>query len=73
MTNLRFDPNNYTVRSLTLDGRSIDCRVWEGIVYVTNPVSELQTMNLYAPAAYFTGGEINGTPGNTDLIKVKTI
>ena len=57
MDQLRFEPEGYLSQTLC-DGMEV--RAWEGIVYIANPVSELQSMNLYAPAAYFEGGSVNG-------------
>ena len=53
---LVFDPAAYTVKSLTLNGRTIRFRAYEHIVYVQHPVdADMQTMNIYIPVEYYQG------------------
>ena len=42
---LRFDENNYEMKTCTLDGRTITYRAYMGINYCENPVDEIQKMN----------------------------
>lgn len=57
---LKFDPNNYTVKTCELDGRKITYRAFEGIRYCTKPVDAIQKMNLFVPEVYYHGEKING-------------
>lgn len=49
--NLRFDPDNFTVGSITMpDGTTVEYKAYEGIYYVTNVEdSTYQTLNIYVP------------------------
>lgn len=63
---LRIDMNAYTEGTVSYGGAEIAYRAYEGIVYVANPVdTDYQTMNIYVPAAYFEGGEVNGYSAKT--------
>lgn len=53
---LRFPIENGT--SEQYQGFSV--RAWKGIPYCGAPVDEIQRLNLYAPAGYFTGETVNG-------------
>lgn len=56
---LVFDNNKYTKSFQKIDGKKIEFRSFENIVYVKNPVSvEYQRMNIYIPEAYFEGKQI---------------
>jgi len=58
---LTFDTNKFTVKTLTVGGKKINVRAYEGIVYVANPVdAKYQSLNFYAPAEYFEGKSVNG-------------
>lgn len=48
---LRFNPDAYTIKSLTMpDGSSVSYKAYEGIYYVTNiEDSAHQTLNIYVP------------------------
>lgn len=48
---LRFDPDAYIVKSLTMpDGSTVTYKAYEGIFYVTNVEdSTYQTLNIYVP------------------------
>jgi hypothetical protein len=51
---LVFDPDTYTEKVLTLDGKQVPYRAYEGIDYVSNPVDlQYQNMNFYVPSEYF--------------------
>lgn len=56
---LIFDPSDFQLKTLTVDGESFEVRAYEGIIYVANPVDEeFQQMNIYIPSAYFEGKSI---------------
>ncbi|AYZ74032.1 alpha/beta hydrolase [Fusobacterium necrophorum] len=56
---LVFDDSKYTKSFQKIDGKKIEFRSFENIVYVKNPVSvEYQHMNIYIPEAYFEGKQI---------------
>ena len=58
---LKFDPAQYTVQTVELDGESVTFRAFEDITYVENPVDpEMQKLNVFAPEAFFAGESING-------------
>ena len=53
---LDFDAKNYTVKSIEVNGQTIQYRAFENIVYVTHPVdTKYQRMNVYVPEAYYQG------------------
>jgi hypothetical protein len=63
---LQFDSTAYALRTMTLDGRSITFRAYEDRVYVEHPVDpQYQRMNIYVPAAYFTGESLGGFTAET--------
>ena len=57
---LGFDTRAGKDKTLTLDGRTIEYRAWEGVPYCSNPLDPIQTLSLFAPLAYFSGKSING-------------
>lgn len=58
---LRFDPAQFVSRSGQVDGKKVAYRSVENVVYVTNPVDrKYQSLNVYAPEAYFSGRAVNG-------------
>lgn len=67
---LRFDPEQYEVKTCQLDGRSITYRSFEGICYCENPVDPIQKMNIYVPECYYQGKSLNGYSLNTAPILV---
>ncbi|KGO86325.1 alpha/beta hydrolase [Flavobacterium rivuli WB 3.3-2 = DSM 21788] len=61
---LNFNPENYKMQELTLEGKSFKVRAYENIVYVANPVdTSYQKLNIYIPEEYFSGKSINGYTG----------
>ncbi len=60
MIDLRFDDSRYEIKTVTLDGRTVTFRAFEGIDYCSMPVSSIQKLNLYVPEAYYHGECING-------------
>ena len=65
MNELRFDPSQYEVRTVEIDGRSVTFRAFEGIQYCANPKDPIQKLNIFAPEAYFHGETIHGYSMNT--------
>lgn len=56
---LTFHPESGVARELTLEGRTIRFRAFEGLPTVAFPVDAAhQTLNFYAPETYFEGGVI---------------
>ncbi|GHV54579.1 alpha/beta hydrolase [Spirochaetia bacterium] len=55
--NLTFNPNAYTTGSITVDGKAVNYRAYEGITYVANPVETTHTawqqMNIYVPESAY--------------------
>lgn len=53
-------------QSFELNGQTIRYRAFENIVYVLKPAdSRYQTLNVYIPEAYFSGGSIDGYTAHT--------
>ena len=56
---LSFDASKFTVKTFTVDGRTVTCRAYEGIAYVTNPEdATYESMNIYVPVEYYEGKSI---------------
>jgi hypothetical protein len=63
---LKFDVNKYVKQSLPFEGKTIEVRAYENIVYVARPVDTVyQKMNVYIPEEYFEGKSINGYSSKT--------
>lgn len=63
---LAFDAAAGVKRTLTVAGQEVAYRAWEGISYVRNPVEpEYQSINVYVPEAYFSGGSVDGWTADT--------
>ena len=53
---LTFNPDNYVVKTFTLNNKTFSCRAYENIVYVRKPVDiKYEVMNIYIPVEYFLG------------------
>lgn len=58
---INFNSQNYSVKTITVDGISVNYRAFEKIIYVGNPVdTEYQIMNFFVPEEYYQGKSING-------------
>ncbi len=58
---LEFDKENYSVKTVTLDGQSVTYRAYENIVYVKNPVDvKRQCLNIYVPQIFYEQERVNG-------------
>jgi len=61
-----FQADKYSVRSVFADGREVCFRAFENNVYVENPTdAEYQSLNIYAPEVFFSGGAVGGYTINT--------
>lgn len=70
-----FNQTKYTTKTMTVEGKAVVFRAYEGIVYVKNPVDvQYQSMNIYIPEAYFSGGKIgNYTAENAPIFFPNTV
>lgn len=51
---LNFNTQNYIKKAAEVNGKTIEYRAYENIVYVKNPVDvNYQTINIYIPEEYF--------------------
>lgn len=63
---LVFDPAAFSLKTSTIDGRTISYRAYEGIVYVRFPVDvQYQCMNIYVPTEYYEGKSIGSYNADT--------
>ncbi|MBP2655165.1 MAG: alpha/beta hydrolase [Firmicutes bacterium] len=63
---LVLNPANYTVKTLTVNNKTITYRAYENIVYVKYPVdTNYQIMNIYVPEEYYKGKSIGGYTAKT--------
>ncbi len=64
--NLNFAQVQGKSQSFELNGQTVRYRAFENIVYVLKPAdSRYQTLNVYIPEAYFTGGSIDDYTAQT--------
>jgi len=58
---LDFNPNTYTVKTLTYEGKQFHVRAYENIVYVKSPVDiNYQILNVYVLMEYYENKTVNG-------------
>ncbi len=58
---LAFDAAKFAVKKLSVDGRSVSYRAYEGLVTVANPVdARYQSLNFYVPVEYYEGKTVGG-------------
>ena len=63
---LRFNPEKYELRSVVYNGKTVQYRAYENIVYVSKPVdTKYESMNIYIPAEYFENRTVNGYSAKT--------
>ena len=63
---LNFDSSIGVEKVLNCEGRQIKFVAYENIVYVKNPANvERQSLSIFIPAEYFSGGTINGYTAST--------
>lgn len=58
---LQFDKENYEVKTMELEGKTLQYRAFEHISYVEKPVAEeMQVLNIFVPEKFYAGESING-------------
>lgn len=57
---LKFNSQNYTVDTCSIENSSITFRAFRGISYCAVQVDPIQKMNLFVPEDYYQGKTING-------------
>lgn len=58
---LQFNKENYEVKSIELEGKTLQYRAFERIPYVEHPVAEkMQVLNIFVPEKFYAGESING-------------
>ena len=63
---LNFDASKYTEEHMDCEGQDVAYRAYRDIVYVAHPAAaDAEQMNIFIPAAYFTGGTVNGYTAET--------
>ena len=66
MASLAFDPSSYTDETLVVNGKPVAFRAYRSIPYAALPKDAArQRMSIFIPAAYLTGGTINGYTAKT--------
>ena len=59
---------SFEPETITLDGRTLKLRAARSIPYCEHPKDAIQTLNIFAPEAYFEGGSVIGYDAETALI-----
>lgn len=62
---MKFDSMKYTLEELTLGKHNITYRAFKDISYCSQPMDEIQKLNIYVPEIYYSGNTINGYSFNT--------
>lgn len=57
---LKFDAENYEIKTCELDGRKIIYRAFEKIEYCERPVDPIQKLCIFVPESYYHGESRNG-------------
>lgn len=57
---LDLNVNNFVTKTLTYKNKELKYRAYKDIYYVSNPVDEIQQLNIFVPAAYYDDKQING-------------
>lgn len=58
---LHFNSANYTAETAVVNGKTIDYRSYQNLVYVSSPVDiRFQSMHVYVPEQYFSNQSVNG-------------
>ncbi|WP_314777480.1 subtype B tannase [uncultured Solobacterium sp.] len=55
---LTLNTNNYEVKTVTVDNRTICYRAFEGLCYCKAPLDAIQVLNIYIPEEYYHGNKI---------------
>lgn len=65
-SDFNLDVTRFEARQLNIGGKNVAVRAYENIVYVAKPVDmATQSMNIYVPEAYFTGGRVGAYTAQT--------
>lgn len=62
---LIFDKEKYCAEALESKEGTLVYRAFRNIVYIENPVDDIQKLNIFVPEEYYQGKEINGYGLNT--------
>ncbi len=63
---IKFDPDDYTKKTMDANGEPVAFRAYEHLVYVEKPYEpEYQMLSIYIPEGYFRGETINGFTAKT--------
>lgn len=66
LPHLKFDPTSYTDETLIVGGQAVAFRAYRDIPYAVHPRNAAhQRMSIFIPAAYFSGGTVNGYTAKT--------
>ena len=66
MASLAFDPASYTDETLIVNGKAVAFRAYRSIPYAAMPKDAArERMDIFVPAAYLTGGTVNGYTAKT--------
>ena len=66
MASLAFDPASYTDETLMVNGEAVAFRAYRSIPYAAMPKDAArERMDIFVPAAYLTGGTVNGYTAKT--------
>ncbi|MGB4660941.1 MAG: subtype B tannase, partial [Mobilitalea sp.] len=58
---LEFDDSNYSVETISFEGKELTYRAYENIIYVKNPVDiNYQHLSIFVPEVYYSGESIDG-------------
>ena len=73
--NLKFDDKKYTIKTITLEGKTLKYRAFENIIYVKNPVdANFQKLSIFVPETYYEGNSIgNYNLKNTPIFFPNTV
>lgn len=66
LPSLKLDPASYTDETLIVGGQTVAFRAYRDIPYAVRPRDrERERMSIFIPAAYFSGGTVNGYTAKT--------
>ena len=66
LPHLKLDPASYTDETLIVGGQTVAFRAYRDIPYAVRPRDrERERMSIFIPAAYFSGGTVNGYTAKT--------
>ncbi len=62
---LRLDPSARQVRTYSAGGEELTCIAYLNLQYCEKPMDGIQTLNIFIPCEYASGGSIHGYTGET--------